>query len=121
MVEELLPRAIIFVTMVAAGVVMLWLARATASGRLGRNQLAGVRTAATLRSDEAWLAGHRAAERPTKIGGWCAIASSLSVFLPVPTPAVSVIVLIGAVVMLGFLVYGSLLAGRAARAVSTDS
>lgn len=121
MVEELLPRAIIFVTMMAAGVLMLWLARATASGRVGRNQIAGIRTAATLQSDEAWLAGHRAAERHTRIGGWCAIATSLAALLPVPLAAVAIVILAGAVAMVALTLRGSVLAGRAARAVTADS
>jgi len=34
-----------------------------AAGRLQRNQWVGIRTAATMRSDQAWIAGHRAALR----------------------------------------------------------
>ena len=32
------------------------------AGKLPRNHFAGIRTRATLASDEAWVAGHRAAE-----------------------------------------------------------
>lgn len=37
------------------------------SGRLSRNQLLGVRTRATLSSDEAWELGHHAAEPSLKV------------------------------------------------------
>jgi hypothetical protein len=34
-----------------------------ASGRLQRNQWVGIRIPSTMRSDQAWVAGHRAALR----------------------------------------------------------
>ncbi|MCL1871152.1 MAG: SdpI family protein [Promicromonosporaceae bacterium] len=42
--------------------------RRAASGRLGRNFMAGYRFRELLASDEAWAAGHAAAERPSWIG-----------------------------------------------------
>ena len=36
---------------------------AAASGRLARNQWVGIRIPSTMRSDRAWVAGHRAALR----------------------------------------------------------
>jgi uncharacterized membrane protein len=43
------------------GAVMVVVGRLAATGRLPRNILAGIRIPSTMRSDEAWRAGHRAA------------------------------------------------------------
>jgi len=45
----------------AGGVLVAAVSRRAADGRLGRNSYAGVRTASTMRSDAAWIAGHAAA------------------------------------------------------------
>ncbi|MFC8680179.1 SdpI family protein [Microbacterium ureisolvens] len=117
MSEEIVARVILFPVMVGAGLLMLWLARAAASGRLGRNQLAGVRLPSTLASDKAWLAGHRAARRPTEIAGWCALASAAPALTPLPLPVVVGVVLLGALAMIAFTLWGAVLANRAALAV----
>ena len=44
-----------------AGLVMIALGRLSATGRLPRNVFAGIRIPSTMRSDDAWRAGHRAA------------------------------------------------------------
>jgi hypothetical protein len=43
------------------GVIMVVVGRMAATGRLPRNLVAGIRIPSTLRSDEAWRAGHEAA------------------------------------------------------------
>lgn len=70
--------------LVAAGWLLLHLARRAARGALKRNQLAGIRTSVTLASDAAWQAAHVAAEadsvrgaRGLIIGGVAAGASGL--------------------------------------------
>ncbi|WP_344357891.1 zinc-binding dehydrogenase [Brachybacterium phenoliresistens] len=55
--------------MVAAGVLLNWAARATASGRIGRNALVGIRLRSTMVSDEAWRAAHSRAQRPMILAG----------------------------------------------------
>lgn len=55
--------------MISSGWLVIWVARKTASGELGRNSWAGVRTRTTRGSDEAWLAAHQAAESSTVLGG----------------------------------------------------
>ena len=52
---------------IAATVVLITVNRRAANGRLPRNPSAGLRTAATMRSDRAWVAGHRAALRLTPL------------------------------------------------------
>lgn len=118
---EILARIVLFLLMVGSGILMLWLARAAASGRLKRNQAAGIRLPSTLASDEAWLVAHRAAERPTQIAGWCAIVGAVPALLPVPLPAVVVAVLIGTLALLGFVLYGATLGSRAARDLPPES
>lgn len=41
-------RLVMFVVMVGAGVLLLWMAQAAASGRLGRNPVAGIRLPVTM-------------------------------------------------------------------------
>jgi hypothetical protein len=47
--------------LLAAGAAVSVSTRRAADGRLARNSVAGIRTGATMRSDEAWRAGHEAA------------------------------------------------------------
>lgn len=54
-----------YVTLVVGTLVMCalasWMVKATQNGTLERNELVGIRTKATLASDEGWKAGHEAA------------------------------------------------------------
>lgn len=65
----------------AAGVFVRELARKAARGELERNRVAGMRTKATLASDEAWLAGHIAAEADSVRGAQAMIAGSIVAFV----------------------------------------
>ncbi|MCX6503499.1 MAG: SdpI family protein [Microbacterium sp.] len=109
---------LLFVVMAGAGMLLLWMARATASGRLKRNQFAGIRIPSTLASDEAWLAAHVRAKRPTEFAGWAAIATGLFALLPVPDPVLAAGVIAGCVVMLAFTLYGAWVGSRAATEVN---
>jgi len=113
--EDLLLRIVLFVVMAGSGLLLVWMARATASGRLGRNMIAGIRIPSTMASDEAWLAAHRRAERPTVLAGVAGIASGvLAGILPLAAPVLVAIVLVGCVAMLGFVLYGARVGSRAA-------
>jgi hypothetical protein len=46
----------------AVSACVIWVARANAQGRLGRDRSIGIRTAATMSSDQAWIAAHIEAE-----------------------------------------------------------
>jgi hypothetical protein len=52
---------------IVATVVLVTVNRRAADGRIPRNPSTGLRTAATMRSDRAWVAGHRAALRLTPL------------------------------------------------------
>src|SRR5690606_6495422 len=56
------------VSMLASAVVVAVVMRRAATGRLGVNHLAGLRTRSTMRDEAAWRAAHRAARPPTDVG-----------------------------------------------------
>lgn len=120
MIEDLAPRAVLAVVMALSGVLMIWMARATASGRLGRNDVAGIRTPATLASDEAWLAAHRRARRSNEVGGLVALVTAALAFVPLPVPVVGAAVLVACLVMLAVVLHGARVGARAARQVAAD-
>ena len=115
--SDTVTRIVLFALMVGTGWLLIWMARAAADGRLKRNQFAGIRIPSTMRSDAAWLAGHRAAENPTRLAGWLAIASGLPALLPVPVETMALSVGAGCLILLVLVLYAARLAGQAARAV----
>lgn len=60
-----------------AGVALVWIGNSSRRGRLARNHLVGIRTSATLHSDAAWRAGHRAAGRRMIVGGLGIVVGAL--------------------------------------------
>lgn len=114
--EDLAARIVLFVVMAGSGLLLLWAARAAASGRLRRNGIAGIRTPSTMASDEAWLAAHRRAERPSVLAAVTSIASGiLALVLPAPAPVLAGVVIVACVVMLGLVLWAAWVGGRAAR------
>lgn len=116
---EWLARAGLCVAMVGAGALVIWMARAAASGRLKRNHLAGIRISSTMASDAAWLAGHVRAEKPTIYGGIASIVSGVVALIPVPMPVVVTAVLVACAALLVLTLYAAHVGGKAATAVST--
>jgi hypothetical protein len=113
--EELVARIVLCVVMLGSGVLLMWTARAAASGRLQRNQVAGIRTASTMASDAAWLAAHVRAKRPTVLAGVVSMASGMFALLPVPVPVTAAGVFLGCLAMLGLVLHGARVGGRAAQ------
>lgn len=111
-------RIVVLVAMTGSGVLLVWLARAAASGRLKRNSLAGIRTPRTMASDEAWMSAHVRAEGPTTLAGYLAAATGLSALLPVPVPVLATVLLVGCVAMLALVLHGARVGGRAAGEVA---
>jgi hypothetical protein len=65
--EEYVALSILLLTVVFLPVVCLFVTRQAASGLIGRNAAAGIRTRYTQASDEAWISGHRAALPPLRM------------------------------------------------------
>lgn len=87
------------------------------SGRLSRQRAAGVRTSATMRSDEAFVLGNRVAGLPTMAAGVIGIIGGLAA-LAMPTDAGAVVAAaIGAVGLVGLLAAGGVLGHRVAATV----
>ncbi|MDQ7994014.1 MAG: SdpI family protein [Propionicimonas sp.] len=114
-------RIVLLVVMVGAGILLIWMARAAASGRLKRNSFAGIRLPITMASDEAWLAAHVRAKRTTTFAGVLSVASGLVALLPVPAPVLAAAVLAGCAAILGFVLYGARVGSRAAAEVAKRS
>ena len=55
---------------------------AAASGRLRRNQWVGIRTPSTMRGDQAWVAGHRAALRSATSSDRVVVKPGVRMVLP---------------------------------------
>lgn len=113
-------QIIVAVVMAAGGVLLIWQGWAAASGRLKRNAVAGIRTASTMASDEAWLAAHRRAKTPTVVAGAVSIAAALVVLLPVPSGVFVAAVLVSAVLDVVLVLWGAAVGVRAARALAAD-
>lgn len=73
---EYLP--LVFCLLLLGGL-FLAIARMGAAGTLRRNGLVGVRTAATMQSDAAWYAAHRAIAPALQICAWAQIAGAAAV------------------------------------------
>lgn len=121
MENDLAVRIVLLVVMAGSGLLLIWMARATASGRLKRNAIAGIRIPSTMASEEAWLAAHIRAKRATMIAGISSVATGFLALLPVPAPVLAAVVLVGCGMMLGFVLYGARVGGRAAKTVSAES
>lgn len=121
---------VVATVMTGAGVLIVVVARRTADGRTGRNPVAGIRTGATMSSDEAWAAAHVAGRRLTELGGWGAIAAGVG-SLPVAAvlairgetaetvsnAALAVAAGVGSVLLLAGVTAGAIKGHRAAVAV----
>jgi hypothetical protein len=93
--------------------------RRAASGRLPRNQWVGIRSPSTMRSEQAWVAGHQAAQRLIPVYllitvaawvglGWAALYGS--------TPAAVINAALGSfVALIAAVIVAAVLAGKAAK------
>lgn len=118
MEAEIIPRIVLLVTMVGSGALLIWMARAAASGKLKRNSLAGIRTPSTMASDEAWLAAHERAKGATLLTGYLSVAIGVFSLVPMPPAALGIMVLAGAILMVIVMMWGTRVGTKAALAAT---
>ena len=94
---------------------------AAANGRLRRNQYVGIRSPSTMRSDQAWVAGHRAALRLMPLHLLTGVGLLLTVLSAQTVGDVHLVGVCGAAVFVVVAVITAIVAGRAAKAVDGDS
>ncbi len=70
---------IVAIALAIGGMAQLIVTSRTASGRLGRNKFAGIRTRATMLTDDNWLEAHKAARPFGMRSGQAFLASGLVV------------------------------------------
>jgi uncharacterized membrane protein len=105
--------AVTFVFLTALLIAIDW---AAAKGRLRRNQFVGIRTPSTMRSDHAWMAGHRAALRLTPVHVLTGISLLIGVFCARTVAGLNVVGVTGAIVFVVVALFTAVVAGRAAKA-----
>lgn len=114
-------RIVLFAVLALPGIAVGVVGWQGLRGRLVRNRFAGVRTAASMRSDETFTLANRVAGAPTLAGGLIAlVGGALTAAMPTTTTALTVLVvaLAGLVVLV---LAGGLLGNRAAAALPEPS
>ena len=110
---------LIGVAFIGSGIGLWVVAERTADGRIGRNRYAGIRLRSTRESDEAWVAGHRAAKQGTRV------AAALMGLTGVGLVAASgdadlapLVIIVGSALWCGALIKATIAATRAAKGVA---
>jgi hypothetical protein len=102
----------------AVSAIFVTVCRRAASGQLVRNPRAGIRTPSTMRSDQAWVAGHRAAARHAPLYVVVALGISVALFacaLHGMKWAVIVGGIAGVLVIVAMSIFSAVVASRTAR------
>ncbi len=92
-----------------------------ANGRLKRNPYIGVRTPSTMRSEQAWVAGNRAALRLTPVCLLTIAATSVALFAVALHGWRTIVVVVGIgglVAILALFIYAAVIASKAARSAA---
>lgn len=76
------PRIIMAGGMIMCGWILIFLGRLARTGKYGRDDAAGIRTANTLASEEAWRVGHIRASRAIQVAGVVFYISAAWVVIP---------------------------------------
>jgi uncharacterized membrane protein len=104
------------IVIVLAGLLIVWLAIRSWQGRLSRNYVAGVRTPATMRSDEALGIANKAAAPFSLVSGLLFVVTGV-VAAVVPVHTATVALPTGVVIAGVVIVVGGITGVRAARKV----
>lgn len=107
--------------LVAAGAALLLLGWRGLHGTLPPNRYVGIRTVATLRSDQAFEVGNRAAGPALLAAGAVALLSGVSLPLLPSLTSVVLVAVIGAVGGFALMTVGGVVGHRAAEAIPTPS
>lgn len=89
--------------------------------KLPRERGAGVRTAATMRSDEAFRVGNKVAGLPTLVGGLIGVLGGVAGLVMPTTGGLVVAVVVALLALFALLVGGGVLGNKAAAAVPEPS
>lgn len=108
---------IVAVSLLIGGLVVVSIGRRSTTGELKRNQWSGIRTSATMASDEAWAVGQRAGAPMTIAGGWVMAATGPLLLLWRSLLGLLVLTTIGSVGGLALVVLGAIQGHRAAKVV----
>jgi hypothetical protein len=125
-VDDELGIWILGLSLLTAGIVLVAIGRKQRAGTLRRNWVAGLRTWETMRSDEAWLAAHRATAGPVTAAGIVQLVAAAAILLlrPADDGTLLAIVLGGAGVTLGLVlaagVHGHRIATRINQGIGGD-
>ncbi len=103
--------------LLAAGYITWSVAKKTESGTLRRNGMAGIRTKATLASDEAWEAAHTAAAPAMRAAAAFCVLTGLGVLATSSKGGLAVlVVIVGLALLGGAMTKAMMAANKAARA-----
>ncbi|KKO76997.1 hypothetical protein WU86_12060 [Corynebacterium xerosis] len=107
-----------FAVMAGAGLMLIWMARAAASGKLKRNSIAGIRTSKTMASEEAWRAAHVRTKTLTMIAGAVSLIGGVIALLPIGIGPMMFAVMVATGITFGLVTYTAIIGGRAADEVT---
>ena len=105
----------------AAGLLIAWIAVRGWRGKLRRNRALGIRTTATLSSDEAWLRGHRAAGPWMTAAALGSIVPGIIVLFRPENTAGMLVIMVGLAVMVTLVMVGGFVGHSAAVEFRDDS